>query len=229
MSRLVQKLDELGVLVDAQLFDLAFTHRSWAYENGRVESNERLEFLGDAVLQIVVTEHIFRTYPHLAEGHMAKLRSSVVSSHALAGVARHLGLGEHIKLGKGEVATGGSAKASILADTTEALIGAIHMSGGSEASDIFVHAVFDPLITRSEEEGSYTDFKTALQEMSAQRGWGAPTYEITGSGPDHERVFIAVAVVGGKPISSGTAPSKKTAEQRAATLAHRMLSGSTDA
>lgn len=229
MSRLEQQLDELGVHVDAQLFDLAFTHRSWAYENGRIESNERLEFLGDAVLQIVVTEYIFSTYPHLAEGHMAKLRASVVSSRALADVARDLGLGEHIKLGKGEVATGGSTKTSILADTTEALIGAIHISGGSEASSRFVGAVFQPRITHSEQEGSYTDFKTALQELCAQRGWDAPFYEITGSGPDHERVFTAVAMVNGAPVSSGTAPSKKTAEQRAATLAHRALAEPSDA
>ena len=223
VSRLVQELDELGVHVDAQLFDLAFTHRSWAYENGGAESNERLEFLGDAVLQIVVTEHIFRTYPDMAEGHMAKLRASVVSSRALARVATELELGEHIKLGKGEIATGGQAKSSILADTMEAVIGAVHISGGSEASGVFVHAVFDPLILLSEEDGSYTDFKTALQELCAARGWGPPLYEITGSGPDHQRVFTAVAIVGGNRVSSGTAPSKKTAEQRAATLAHRAL------
>lgn len=225
----MQKLDELGVHVDAQLFDLSFTHRSWAYENGQVESNERLEFLGDAVLQIIVTEHIFRTYPTMAEGHMAKLRASVVSSHALAAVARDLGLGEHIKLGKGEVATGGRAKTSILADTMEAVIGAIHMSCGSELSGIFVHAVFDPLIATSEEEGSYTDFKTALQELCALHGWSSPSYEITGTGPDHQRVFTAVAIVDGKRVSTGTAPSKKTAEQRAATLAHRALAEPSDA
>ena len=225
----MQKLDELGVHVDAQLFDLSFTHRSWAYENGRAESNERLEFLGDAVLQIIVTEHIFRTYPTMAEGQMAKLRASVVSSHALAAVGRDLGLGEHIKLGKGEVGTGGKAKTSILADTMEAVIGAIHMSGGSDLSGAFVHAVFDPLIANSEQDGSYTDFKTALQELCALRGWGSPSYEITGTGPDHERVFTAVAIVDGKRVSTGTAPSKKTAEQRAATLAHRALAEPSDA
>ena len=179
--------------------------------------------------KIVVTEFIFRTYPLLAEGQMAKLRASVVSSHALAQVARDLGLGEHVKLGKGEVATGGDRKTSILADTMEALIGAVHMSGGSETSDKFVHGVFDPLITRSEEEGSYTDFKTALQELCAHHGWGAPAYEITGTGPDHQRAFTAVVVADGKSVSSGTAPSKKTAEQRAATQAHRVLTESSNA
>lgn len=229
MSKLAKKLDELGVHVDAQLFELAFTHRSWAYENGRVESNERLEFLGDAVLQIVVTEHIFRTYPRMPEGHMAKLRASVVSSRALAEVAKDLALGEHIKLGKGEVSTKGNEKTSILADTTEALIGAIHMSGGTEASERFVQGVFNPRITRSEEEGSYTDFKTALQELCALHGWAPPVYEIDGSGPDHERVFTAAVVVDGKQVSSGTAHSKKAAEQRAATMAHRALAGPVDA
>ncbi len=223
MSRLEQKLDELGVHVDAQLFELAFTHRSWAYENGRVESNERLEFLGDAVLQIVVTEHIFRSYPFMAEGHMAKLRASVVSSRALAEVARELGLGEHIKLGRGEVSTLGHEKRSILADTTEALIGAIHMSCGSEASERFVLSVFSGRIANSEAEGTYTDFKTSLQELCAMRGWEPPLYKITGSGPDHEREFTAVVIVNGSAVASGTAPSKKTAEQRAATTAHRML------
>ncbi len=225
----MEKLDELGVHVDAQLFELAFTHRSWAYENGRVASNERLEFLGDAVLQIVVTEHIFRTYPLMAEGHMAKLRASVVSSLALAEVARDLGLAEHIKLGRGEVATAGDNKTSILADTTEALIGAIHISGGSKGSERFVQSVFIPRIANSEAEGSYTDFKTSLQELCAVRGWAPPRYEITGSGPDHMRVFTAVVVVNGSAVASGTAPSKKTAEQKAATSAHRMLAEPADA
>ena len=126
-------------------------------------------------------------------------------------------------------ATGGSAKASILADTTEALIGAVHISGGIEASEVFVHGVFDPLIAASEEAGTYTDFKTALQELCSHRGWDAPVYDITGTGPDHQRVFTAVVLVDGKAVSTGTAPSKKTAEQRAATSAHRLLAGSPDA
>ncbi len=229
VSSLAEKLQELGVQVDAQLFELAFTHRSWAYENGRVESNERLEFLGDAVLQIVVTEHIFRTYPRMPEGQMAKLRASVVSSRALAEVARDLGLGEHVKLGRGEVSTHGHEKRSILADTTEALIGAIHISGGSEASETFVQGVFNPIIARSEADGSYTDFKTSLQELCAMQGWASPQYEITGSGPDHERLFTAVVVVNGSEVASGTAPSKKMAEQKAATSAHRALAEPTNA
>lgn len=223
MSRLTDLLEELGVLVDTQLFELAFTHRSYAYENGGTPSNERLEFLGDAVLQIVVTEHIFTTYPELAEGDLAKLRASVVSTHALADLARELELAEHLLLGKGELATGGHNKASILADTTEAVIGAVHLSAGAEASAAFVHAMLDERITAHATAGTYSDFKTALQELSTQRGLGVPIYEVVGTGPDHLREFTATAIVGGEPRGSGTAPSKKLAEQRAATAAFRAM------
>ena len=174
MSRLTNPIAELGVEVDAQLFELSFAHRSWAYENGGVASNERLEFLGDAVLQIVVTEHLFRSFPYLSEGQMAKLRASLVSAVALADVARQLDLGDHLLLGKGELSTGGRDKTSILADTFEAVIGAIHMSAGAEASSRFIHHIFDPLIAAAEERGDYTDHKTALQEICAANGWAPP-------------------------------------------------------
>lgn len=225
MSRLTELFEELGVHVDAQLFELACTHRSYAYENGGLPSNERLEFLGDAVLQIVVTDHIFRTYPDLPEGDLAKLRASVVSTHALAGLARELGLGHHVRLGKGELATGGGNKASILADTTEAIIGAVHISGGIEAAGCFVHALLDSRIATSQAEGDYSDFKTALQELTAHHGWGVPVYEVIGSGPDHQRVFNATVIVDGDAHGMGTAPSKKLAEQRAARMAYRALNG----
>ncbi len=229
MSRLTEQLEELGVQVDAQLFELSMTHRSFAYENGQIESNERLEFLGDAVLQIVVTEHIFSTYPDLAEGQLAKLRSAVVSTHALADVARGLGIGAEIRLGKGELATGGADKASILADTTEALIGAVHLSGGAEASARFVHGLIDDRITEAQTSGDYSDYKTTLQEMCAARGWEPPEYRIAGSGPDHERTFEAVAVVGGHDAGRGTAPSKKRAQQLAAAAAVDYLRALPDA
>lgn len=224
-SRLQNRLKELGVEVDAQLFELSFTHRSYAYEHGGIQSNERLEFLGDAVLQIVVTEHIYRTYPDLSEGQLAKLRASVVSSVALAEVAKTLDLGQHILLGKGELATHGTEKTSILADTMEAVIGAIHLSAGADASALFVHRTFDPLIAASEATGDYADHKTVLQEMCAARGWGLPRYEVTGAGPDHQRVFTASVIVDGKSMGEGTAPSKKRAEQIAARLAVRELAG----
>lgn len=223
MSRLVDQLNQLGVQVDAQLFELAFTHRSYAYENGRIPSNERLEFLGDAVLQIVVTEHIYRNYPELAEGDLAKLRSAVVSSRALAEVARELQLGEHIKLGHGEVVTNGAAKSSILADTMEAIIGAIYLSAGSAAASEFIHVNIDPRIEKAQAEGNYTDYKTALQELCAEAGQELPRYEITGSGPDHQRVFQAEAIIDDKALGHGEATSKKLAEQRAAAQAYRTL------
>lgn len=219
MSVLLNQLKELGIEVDAQLFELSFTHRSYAYEHGGIQSNERLEFLGDAVLQIVVTEHIYLTYPQLSEGELAKLRASVVSSVALAVVAKGLGLGEHVLLGKGEVSTNGSQKTSILADTMEAVIGAVHLSAGPDASSRFVHSIFDALIATSEATGDYADHKTVLQELCAARGWGIPHYNVTGTGPDHERIFTAVVVVEDKPMGEGTAPSKKRAEQIAARLA----------
>ncbi|MDO5677731.1 MAG: ribonuclease III [Propionibacteriaceae bacterium] len=218
MSRLENQLKELGVEVDAQLFELSFTHRSFSYEND-VPSNERLEFLGDAVLQIVVTEHIVRQYPDLAEGHLAKLRASVVSSTPLAKLARALEVGSHLRLGKGEIATHGEDKTSILADTMEAVIGAIHLSQGAEASARFVHHNFDPLIAASAASGDYADYKTVLQELTAANAWGLPRYEVTGVGPDHERVFTAVVYVQEKAVGEGTAPSKKRAEQIAARLA----------
>ena len=225
MSRLQDQLKELGIEVDAQLFELSFTHRSYAYEAGGVPSNERLEFLGDAVLQIVVTEHIFRAYPHLAEGQLAKLRAHTVSAVALAKVARRLDLGELILLGKGEVATKGRDKTSILADTLEAVIGAIYLSAGPAAAERFLHHNFDHRIADAEERGDYTDHKTALQEICAQRGWSPPRYELTGSGPDHLRVFTAVVYVDERALGQGVAPSKKHAELIAARAAHEELVG----
>lgn len=223
VSGLTDQFEQLGVHVDAQLFELACTHRSYAYENGGLPSNERLEFLGDAVLQIIVTDHIYRAYPDLPEGELAKLRASVVSTHALAGVARELGIGDHILLGKGEVSTGGKDKASILADTCEAIIGAVHLSGGLEEASRFVHAILDDRIESSLAEGDYSDFKTALQELTAHAGLGPPVYMVDGSGPDHQRVFTATVLVADVPRGTGTAPSKKLAEQRAARAAHEAL------
>lgn len=224
MSRLEIQLKELGVEVDAQLFELSFTHRSYSYEND-VASNERLEFLGDAVLQIVVTEHIVRSYPELAEGQLAKLRAAVVSSTPLAELARSLELGGLLRLGKGEIATQGRDKTSILADTMEAVIGAIHLSRGAEASARFIHHNFDPLIAAAAASGDYADYKTVLQELAAANGWGLPRYDVTGSGPDHQRTFTAVVHVQDRAAGEGVAPSKKRAEQIAARLAVTELSG----
>ena len=211
---------ELGIDLDPQLLELALTHRSWAYENGGSPHNERLEFLGDSVLGIVVTEHLFRTYPDEPEGWLAKMRAAVVNTYALADVARGLGLGSLLKLGKGEIGTGGSDKDSILADATEALIAAVFLSAGRDAADRFVHHLMDPVVTAASAEGRSTDWKTALQELAAAHDLGAPTYRHTSTGPDHDKRFEAVAVVAGVTYPGSVARSKKLAEQGAARLAH---------
>lgn len=217
-------LDQLGIDIDPQLFELALTHRSWAYENGQAPHNERLEFLGDSVLGVVVTEHLYLTYPDEPEGWLAKMRAAVVNTYALADVARGLELGSLLKLGKGEIGTGGDDKDSILADATEAVIAAVFLSAGRDAAETFVHALMDPVVASASAEGRSTDWKTALQELAAERALGAPSYEHTASGPDHDKRFHAVAVVAGVTYPGADARSKKLAEQAAARLAHDALS-----
>ena len=229
MSRLTELLHELGIPVDPSLMDLAFTHRSWAYENGRGATNERLEFLGDSVLGFIVTEHIYRTYPERPEGQLAKVRAAVVSGHTLAGVARTLDVGEEMKLGKGEVATHGEAKESILADAMEAIIGAIHLTGGIAASSAFVHHILDSIIAETAEMGAGLDWKSSLQELAASLEVSPPEYTDEASGPDHERTFVAKVWVMGKVLGTGTATSRRGAEQKAAEMAYGALSASTQA
>jgi len=223
-SRVRELLDELGIEVDPQLVGLALTHRSWAYENGGAPHNERLEFLGDSVLGVVVTEHLYRAYPDLPEGRLAKMRAAVVNTYALADVGRQLGLGQHLLLGKGEVSTGGADKDSILADATEALIAAIYLSSGRDAAARFVHAVIDPLVAMASTAGASMDWKTSLQELCSGLGCPAPRYEHTSSGPDHDKRFEATAVVGETRFPGVTGRSKKQAEQGAARLAFEALS-----
>jgi ribonuclease-3 len=209
----------VGVSVDAALLERALTHRSYAYENGGLPHNERLEFLGDAVLGLVVTDTLYREHPDLPEGQLAKLRAAVVNMRALAGIARNLGLGAHIKLGRGEQTTGGEDKSSILADTLEALIGAVFLSAGNEPAARFVHQLVDPLLSSSARLGAGLDWKTSLQELTAAASLGVPEYVVAEEGPDHEKVFYASAVVAGATVGSGTGRSKKEAEQQAAAAA----------
>jgi ribonuclease-3 len=210
--------------MDPQLLDVALTHRSWAYENGRGRTNERLEFLGDSVLGVIVTEHIFRTYPDRHEGQLAKLKAAVVSGHCLAQVARDLDVGAILKLGRGEVATHGEAKDSILADAMEAIIGAVHLTGGFPASSVFIHSAMDTIIAEAAEMGAGLDWKSSLQELTSSMGLGAPDYECVTSGPDHERVFVAEVNVHGHMFGPGEATSKRGAEQKAAELAYEAIS-----
>jgi ribonuclease III len=212
-------------VLDPELLERALTHRSFAYENGGLPTNERLEFLGDSVLGVVVTETLYLTHPDLSEGRLAKLRAAVVNARALAVVGRDIGLGEHIKLGRGEESTGGRAKASILSDTVEAVIGAVHLSGGIDASGPLVHMLFDPLIEAASAMGAGLDWKTSLQELSAERGLGVPEYVIQDEGPDHMKTFTAQVRVGDDLYGNGVGRSKKEAEQAAAETAYGELSG----
>ncbi|PPK64363.1 ribonuclease III [Actinokineospora auranticolor] len=219
-------LEALGVRLGAELLVLALTHRSYAYENGGLPPNERLEFLGDAVLGLVVTDHLYSTHPELPEGQLAKLRASVVNMHALAGVARGLGeggLGAHLLLGKGEELTGGRDKASILADGMEAVIGAVYLQHGIDVARQVVHRHFDPLLAEAPLRGAGLDWKTSLQELTASAGLGVPEYRVREEGPDHRKEFTAIVVVNGLSYGNGDGRTKKEAEQKAAEAAWREL------
>jgi ribonuclease-3 len=216
-------MDTLGVTVDPDLFRRALTHRSYAYENGGLPTNERLEFLGDSVLGLVVTDTLYRTHPDLPEGQLAKLRAAVVNAKALAGIGRSLGVGEHLLLGRGEETTGGRDKSSIVADTVEALIGAVYLDRGLEEATALVHRLFDPLIEESAALGAGLDWKTSLQELCAAGGLGVPEYVVDESGPDHQKSFRARVRVGGELYGDGRGRSKKEAEQQAASTAYQEL------
>jgi ribonuclease-3 len=218
--------EALGVTLDPELFERALTHRSYAYENGGLPTNERLEFLGDSVLGIVVTTALYHAHPDLAEGRLAKLRASVVNSRALADVARGLGsagLGPHLLLGRGEETTGGRDKESILADTLEALLGAVYLQYGLDVAERVVLRLFDPVMAQAARLGAGLDWKTSLQELTANRGLGVPDYHIDQTGPDHAKTFTAWAVVAGQRHGGVTGKTKKEAEQRAAEAAFAAL------
>ena len=213
----------LGVPITAETLERALTHRSYAYENGGLPTNERLEFLGDSVLGLVVTDTLFKGHPTLPEGHLAKLRAAVVQMGALAEVARELQLGGYIRLGRGEEGTGGRDKPSILADTLEAVIGATYIDCGLDEASGLVHRLFDPVIQRSALLGAGLDWKTSLQELTADRGLGVPEYHVRDSGPDHQKMFRAVVKVGARDLGDGEGRSKKAAEQLAAEAAYRSI------
>ena len=218
----------LGVEIGADLLELALTHRSWAYEHGGAAHNERLEFLGDSILGQAVTVMLYTENPTLDEGDLAKRRASLVSSAALAEVARTIGLGEHVRLGRGEELTGGRDKTSILADTLEAIIGASYLSMGADAATTLVLRLIRPLLDNPERFGAAMDPKTSLQELSTRIGRGLPTYVVTDSGPDHSKRFHAVVVLTSlagetEEIAAGDGSSKKVAEMAAALEAWTLL------
>jgi ribonuclease-3 len=198
-------------------------HRSWCAETTGQESNERLEFLGDAVLQLIVTDHIFRTYDLLPEGELAKVRASVVSSAALADVAADLDVGEALLLGKGEDQSGGREKPSILADAMEAVIGAVYIDAGwNAAAELVMRLLVEHIGVAAAGPGGH-DYKTRLQELAARQFDQLPRYEVLDEGPDHAKRFFATVVVDGTAVGQGAGRSKKAAEQAAASDACAQL------
>jgi ribonuclease-3 len=222
-------LDALGVALSDELLSLALTHRSYAYEHGGLPTNERLEFLGDAVLGVVITDELYHRYPDQPESFLAKLRSSVVNTRALARVARQLsdaGLGAYLLLGRGEETSGGADKSSILADGMESLLGAIYLEHGIDVAREVIVRLFAPLVEAAAALGAGLDWKTSLQELTAERGMGVPSYVVTSTGPDHDKEFTAVAVVMDTEYGAGVGRSKKQAEQKAASAAYKALEAS---
>ncbi|WP_114201206.1 ribonuclease III [Janibacter anophelis] len=228
VEELARYLTEVtGEPVDEPLLTRALTHRSYSYEHGGLPHNERLEFLGDSVLGLVVTDHLHATHPDLSEGELAKLRAAVVNMRALADVARTIGLGDFVALGRGEETTGGRDKSSILADTVEAVIGAVYLSTpkpqGLEAATVLVHSLIGPLMESSARLGAALDWKTSLQEVAAAQGLGSVNYRTSDEGPDHDKTFSAEALIGEIVRGRGTGRTKKVAEQEAAADAYRAL------
>ena len=215
---------ELGyAFVDDALLDLALRHRSWCAENGSVPSNERLEFLGDAVLGWKIADIAYQQYHDLPEGKLTDLRKSVVNASALAEVAASIDLGTCLLLGKGEAAAGGRMKPSILSDALEAVIGAVYLDGGVEAATNLIQRLFSGPLQQAALQLDRLDFKTVLQELTARMFDAAPVYVLRESGPDHAKTFAATVLVGGRVLGEGTGRSKKVAEQMAASAAHGLL------
>jgi ribonuclease III len=239
---------KLGVRLDEKLTAAALTHRSFINELGSdskksgarkinsqnensniagdstaQENYERLEFLGDSVVGLIITEEIFHRFPELDEGRLSPIRSGVVNTKALAQIARNWELGKYLILGNGEEVTNGREKTSILADCCEALIGAIYLAHGLTATKEIVLREFAEIIDSAATMGSAFDGKTALQDLCAAKGWAAPTYSNTDTGPDHDKEFTATVLVNGEALAQGVGKSKREAEQAAARTAFALL------
>ncbi len=213
-ARLAERLGH--ELATPSLLQQALSHRSWCAEQGGLPSNERLEFLGDAVLGLVVAEDCYRRFPDMPEGELAKVRAAVVNARVLAEVAEQLGIGGAILLGKGEEASGGRTKPSILADALEAVIGALYLEAGWTAAERVILGFLGPRIERAAAEPDDFDQKGLLQELTVRQGEGIPRYVVVGSGPDHDRQFEASVFVNGVQRGAGFGGTKKDAEQEAA-------------
>jgi len=209
---------------DPELLERALTHKSFANENRVPAHNERLEFLGDAVLGLVISEHLIKNCPDSSEGDLSRLRASIVSEPALAAVARRIGLGSFLLLGKGEELTGGRDKDSLLANCLEALIASIYLDAGNTAVEKFVIRFFEEIIKKTCTAGSTLDYKTELQELCQERLKQLPEYRIVSeTGPDHQKQFEVELSVKGEVCGHGIGKSKKEAEQRAAKEALKKL------
>ena len=208
---------------DPGMRDAALTHRSYAFEKDLAVNNERLEFLGDSVLGLIVTDVAYRMYPEMPEGQLAKLRAAIVNMVALADVARSLDLGEAVLLGKGEEGSGGRDKASILADALEAVFGAVYVDQGLEVARSLIERLFVPRMEAYVRGEGDRDYKTILQELASQEMRSLPDYRIQERGPDHEKEFSATVFIGGEPLGSGIGRSKKEAEQQAAREAYARI------
>jgi ribonuclease III len=222
-------LAALAVELPDELLTMALTHRSYSYENGGLPTNERLEFLGDAVLGLTITEELYHRHPDRSEGDLAKLRASIVNTQALADVGRALsdgGLGAHLLLGKGEENSGGADKSSILADGVESLLGAIYVEHGLAVAREVILRLFRSLIETAPTLGAGLDWKSSLQELTAARSMGAPSYMVTATGPDHDKEFTATVVVMNTEYGRGVGRTKKEAELKAAAAAWTALSAS---
>ncbi len=210
---------------DPTLLRLALTHRSVSAEDDTRDDNERLEFLGDAVLQLVITDMLYMGHPELAEGQMAKTRSALVSRASLSDLAHSIDLGRHVELARGEEMTGGRSKDSIVGDALEALLGAIYLDGGLDAARSVIERLWADRVAQRAKTPGIKDYKTRLQEILARAGH-RPVYEVEGSGPDHDRHFVAKVFVDGALAGTGEGRSKREAEQGAAGEAIRSLSQS---
>jgi len=213
----------LGISVKEDLLQLAFTHRSFAYESGGLPTNERLEFLGDSVLGLLITEELYARFSDFDESKLSPIRSGVVNTRALAQIARELKIGEFLRIGKGEESSGGREKNSILADALEALVGVIYLQHGFTRTAEVVLKWFGPIIDEASKAGASLDGKTALQEIASSKNLTAPEYEIEESGPDHDKSFTAVAILSGEKFPMGSGKSKREAEQVAAKLAYDVI------
>ena len=218
-------VEKLGVDIDSELLALSLTHPSWAYEHGGVPHNERLEFLGDTILGQAITIELYHRYPDVDEGELSRRRAGVVSGLALAEVARGIGLGAYLRLGRGEEKTGGRERDSILANTMEAVFGAAYLSAGHGPAAELVLRLVGPLLDDAERFGAALDPKTSLQELADTLSKGAPSYAVESSGPDHARSFVAAVTIDGAVVGEGTGSSKRQAEMAAALEAWKHLRG----